>query len=73
MTSITINFSERDTAPERLDQLARYHGITREQLVKRFIADGLGGYGLRQVSHDETFTDLEGMLVLSGALKPIDE
>ena len=53
--------------------LAREYGISKQQLVKRFIAEGLGGYGLRKVDPDEEFTDLHGMLELSGALKPRNE
>ena len=70
MTSITINYAERDSEPERLEKLAEEHGISVEMLVKRFVSEGLGGYGLSDIPDDEEFEDVEQMLVRSGALKP---
>jgi len=41
MRHFVICFGDRETAPDRIDQIAAGLGITSEQLIKRFIAEGL--------------------------------
>lgn len=41
MKQYVICFNDRETAPDRIEQLAADLGITSAQLIKRFIAEGL--------------------------------
>ncbi|NWN90389.1 hypothetical protein HLV39_02600 [Marinobacter adhaerens] len=41
MKQFVICFSERETAPDRIERIAADLGITSAQLIKRFIAEGL--------------------------------
>lgn len=41
MKQFVICFNDRETAPDRIEQIAADLGITSAQLIKRFIAEGL--------------------------------
>lgn len=69
MPTFTIHFNERDTMPGLLEQRASELDITVEQLVKRFINEGMRttedtGPVIRGESLDDFF-------VKNGALKPL--
>jgi hypothetical protein len=41
MSTYTITFQSRETLPDRLEAIARELDLTPEQLIKRFIGDGM--------------------------------
>ena len=68
MPRYVIEFSDQDTMPERLEQMASELDITVEELVHRFIADGMKGYGLDEGTIDAE--SLDEFLVKAGVRKP---
>lgn len=71
MPILTIRFNERDTLPDLLEKRAGELDITVEQLVKRFISEGMrnqtdNGPALPGASPDDFF-------VRNGVLKPLSE
>lgn len=70
MPTIKLHFCERDTLPDLLESEAQELDITVEQLVKRFIADGMrhrfGAKGEPAIPGET----LEDFLVKNGGLKP---
>ena len=69
MRSITIDFDDNETLPDRIDALASELGITSQMLVKRAIVEHLGAYGLHSVPSDFKPTTLNELFVKSGVLK----
>jgi hypothetical protein len=69
MPTYNVHFGERETLPERLEAQAKELDLTPEQLIKRFICDGMAELdGNNEPSvPGET---LEDFLVKNGALKP---
>ena len=69
MPTFTIYFTERDTMPGLLEQRANELGITVEQLVKRFINEGM------RTTEDTgpviLGESLDDFFVKNGALKPL--
>jgi hypothetical protein len=68
MTIFSIEFSDRETIVDRMQTMADELDITVEQLIKRFICDGM---------HDENdntpsipSNSLDDFLVKNGVLKP---
>lgn len=69
MPTFNVHFCEREMLPEQMEAKAKELGLTVEELIKRFICDGM-----------ETFDDsnepakpgqsLEDFLVKNGTLKP---
>ena len=45
----TVSFSDNETMPERIEAMAADLGITSEMLIRRALAEHLGGYGLQEV------------------------
>lgn len=72
MKQFVICFDERDTAPDRIEQIAADLGITPEQLIKRFIVDGLAA--IEPVTGEAIPEEnLEDFLIKNGALKARSE
>ena len=44
----TVSFSDNETMPERIEAMAADLGITSEMLIRRALAEHLGGYGLQE-------------------------
>ncbi len=67
-TTLLIHYSERETTPEKLDAYAKSLGLSTEQLIKRFIAEGLS-----QADQSEQVTipgnSLEDFFIKNGVLK----
>lgn len=51
MNQFRVCYSPKETMPKRLELRAKELGLTTEQLIKRFIAEGMGGYGLSEVEN----------------------
>ena len=71
MPTFNISFDDRETLPEQLVAQAASLDLTPEQLIKRFIAEGL--VRLDSSDDQEQATpgeNLEALLVLNGVLKP---
>lgn len=69
MITLMINYTERHTMPDLLGQRASELDITVEQLVKRFINEGMRDY---KASSEPIATgeSLDDFFVQNGALKP---
>ena len=70
MRKYIIEFDDRDTMPERLEAMAKEHGITPEYLIHRAIGEHLGGYGLSDLPPDFKAKNLDEFFVAAGAMKP---
>lgn len=70
MHSYSVTFSERETIVDDMQAMANDHDITVEQLIKRFICDGMH-------RHDDAPSipsdSLDDFLVKNGVLKPLEE
>jgi hypothetical protein len=71
MPTIKITFSERDTMPDRLAEKAQELDLTVEELVKRFIASGMGRYSPNEATVPGE--SLEDFLIKNGLRKPKPE
>ena len=69
MKEIIVRFSERHTAPDKLEAIAADLDITVEQLVKRFITAGLRDYEPDD-GPAEPGESLDDFFVKNGVLKP---
>lgn len=69
MRSITVEFDDNETLPERIDAMASEQGISPQMLVKRAIVEHLGTYGLQSVPPDFKPSTLCELFVKSGILK----
>lgn len=68
MTSYSITFSDRETIVDHLHSMAAEHDITVEQLIKRFICEGLmHRYGDSPCTPGKSLDDF---LVKNGVLQP---
>lgn len=70
MKEMLLQFSEDDTALERLASQAQELGITPEEWVHRAIAVQLGAYGLQAVPEGVSPKTLQELFVATGILKP---
>ena len=72
MREYIIQFNERDTLPDRLDEISSKNGISPEEQIRRYIAEGIGSSGLKSVPEEDRqkMTHIDEFLVASGALKP---
>lgn len=69
MRQFVICFNDRETAPDRIEQIAADLRITSAQLIKRFIAEGLAT--IEPVTGEAVPGEsLEDFLVKNGVLKP---
>lgn len=68
--TILLRYSQRDTLPAKLAQIAQELDITVEQLCKRFITAGVAPYE----SHGEAILgeSLDDFLVKNGVLTPAE-
>jgi hypothetical protein len=66
----TVSFSDNETTPEHIEARAAELGITPEMLIRRAIAEHLGGYGLQEVPPGVKVKNLTDFLIHSGVLKP---
>jgi len=66
----TVSFSDNETMPERIEAMAADLGITSEMLIRRALAEHLGGYGLQEVPLGTKVKNLTEFLIHSGVLKP---
>ncbi len=70
MPSYSITFSDRETIVDDMQAMADEHDITVEQLIKRFICDGM------MHRHDDAPSipsdSLDDFLVKNGVLKPLE-
>ena len=66
--SIKLQFHPRATMPERLEARASQLGITTEQLIHRFISDGMRDHRA-DFSPAALGTSIEEFLVQNGVLK----
>ena len=69
MPAFTIYFNGCDRMPELLEQRANELGITLEQLVKRFINDGMRS--TENTGPVISGESLDDFFVKNGALKPV--
>lgn len=65
-----ISFCERDTLPDLIIEMAEELEITPEQLIKRFIVDGMMHRFGKKGEPAIPGKTLEDFLVTNGALKP---
>lgn len=72
MRHFVIGFGDRETAPDRIEQIAADLGITSEQLIKRFIAGGLAAID-PQTGEAVPGENLEDFLVRNEVLRPRSE
>lgn len=70
MPVLKLKYGERSTVLDRLERMADLHEITREELAKRFIADGLGDFGLPEHDPDKPEESLDKLFQNQGLLKP---
>lgn len=68
MPEYLIRYEERETMPNLLERKAKELDLTVEQLVKRFINQGMSDYEKLE-GPAELGTSLEDFLVKNGALK----
>jgi len=68
MKQYCVSYQERETMPDRLESLASELGLTPEQLIKRFIADGMAGASPSN-EPAEPGVSLEDFLVKNGVWK----
>ena len=66
----TVSFSDNETMPERIEAMAADLGITSEMLIRRALAEHLGGYGLQEIPLGTKVKSLTEFLIHSGVLKP---
>ncbi|HOY21659.1 MAG TPA: hypothetical protein PK002_00800 [Cellvibrio sp.] len=70
MPSYSITFSDRETIVDDMQAMADEHDITVEQLIKRFICDGM------RHRHGDALSipsdSLDDFLVKNGVLKPLE-
>lgn len=65
--SFTVHFNERELIVDRLRHEAQRCKLTEEQLIKRFICDGLATDDKSPCELGESFEDF---LVKNGAIRP---
>lgn len=61
----TVSFSDNETMPERIEAMAADLGITSEMLIRRALAEHLGGYGLQEVPLGTKVKNLTEFLIHS--------
>lgn len=71
MPELTLNYRKSDTTLDRLEKLAQDHGIPVEMLAKRLISEGLGDYGLCELSSEEqeSVKSLNDLFIKTGLRK----
>jgi hypothetical protein len=69
MCRYTIEFDERDTAPDKIEQVAALHGISPETLIARFISAGLELHFPITLKISD-FDTLDEFMIGAGFLKP---
>lgn len=71
MPEITLKYRNNDTTLDRLERKAAEHGVTPEILAKRLISEGLGNYGLKELSEEEqkSVSSLSDLLEKTGLQK----
>lgn len=67
--AIKISYRDFETMPKRLEKRAEELGLTVEELVRRFIAEGMKGEGLNQEVEGKGFSSLSEMLNDTGVTK----
>lgn len=68
MATFVIEYSDRETLIERLYERAASLNISPEELIKRFVDEGMSDGDLTPCT---TAASLDDFLVANGALKPI--
>ena len=69
MRYFVVHFGDRETAPDSIEQIAAGLGVTSEQLVKRFIAEGLAAIDPK-AAEAVPGANLEDFLVRNEVLRP---
>lgn len=70
MPKLILEYGRRSTDLERLESLAKRHEITREELAKRLISEGLGAHALNPISDSEEVGSLDELFQKQGLIKP---
>lgn len=68
-TIIKVSYRDFETMPKRLKKRAEELDLTVEELVRRFIAEGMKGEGLNQEAEGKGFSSLSEMLSDTGVTK----
>lgn len=69
MKTYQISFSDRETLPDKLESVAESLELTPEELIKRFITEGMRSY--HPISGPSIpGNSLDDFFVKSGVLKP---
>jgi hypothetical protein len=71
MPNYNVHFGERELLPEQMEVKAKELGLSVEELIKRFICDGMEAFDENNEPAQPGHS-LEGFLVKNGALKPSD-
>ncbi len=69
MPTFNVHFGEREMLPEQMKSKAEELGLTVEELIKRFICDGMEAFD-ESVEPSEPGESLEDYLVKNEALMP---
>lgn len=69
MTRITLEYGARNTLLQRVEMLAAKNDITVEEMAKRLLSEGLGGYGLCERQEGLAVTSLDELFVHQGLLR----
>ncbi|WP_027329883.1 hypothetical protein [Marinimicrobium agarilyticum] len=69
MKTYQVSFSDRETLPDQLESVAESLELTPEELIKRFIAEGMRSY--RPISGPSVLgNSLDDFFVKNGVIKP---
>lgn len=69
MKAFTVSFSDRETLPEKLETVAESLQLTSEELIRRFIAEGMRSYHPNS-GPSIPGNSLDDFFVKNGVLKP---
>ena len=72
MRELTIQFTDEETLPERIEAYAAHHEISVDHAIHRLLIKGLDGFGLRELS-DADYQEaqsLEELFERTGITKP---
>lgn len=72
MPTLKIEYPDYDATPDHIAALAKEHGITPEDLIKRAINAYLGDYGLKDPPEGFKPKTLTEVFVATGLYKPTD-
>ncbi len=69
MPTYNVHFGEREMLPDQMEEKAKELGLSVEELIKRFICDGMEAFD-ESNGPAKPGSSLEDFLVKNGALKP---